>query len=141
MIDLYSTGIANKVLGEGNNKFPEGETFASMKRTFEDEGGVAFSFDFGNLELTGQVGEDVAGGGTPQPVNVSFTGESCGTCHANGGVVQSAADHQAHYDASEDTQFEAKISSVTPNLDNTTTVTFSVTKNGDAYEGLIKRDR
>jgi len=135
MIDLYSTGIANKVLGEGNNKFPEGETFASMKRTFEDEGGVAFSFDFGNLELTGQVGEDVAGGGTPQPVNVSFTGESCGTCHANGGVVQSAADHQAHYDASEDTQFEAKISSVTPNLDNTTTVTFSVTKNGDAYEG------
>jgi len=65
----------------------------------------------------------------------TLSAESCGTCHANGGVVQSAADHQAHYDASEDTQFEAKISSVTPNSDNTTTITFSVTKNGEAYTG------
>lgn len=132
-IDLYSTGIANEVLGEGSNKFPEGETFASMLAMYEAAGGVAFSFEFGNLNITGQVGgeeEEVA-----QPTPVTLSAESCSTCHANGGgVYQSAADHQEHYNSSADTQFEAQITNVvSSSVDNKTTITFSVTKNGEVY--------
>lgn len=43
--------------------------------------------------------------------------------------------HQKVFNSAEDTNFAAQLSSVTPNSDNTTTITFSVTKNGDAYTG------
>lgn len=122
IVNENSTALANKVLGEGVTKFPEGQTYSTMLTKFQAEGGVPFSFKLNNLNLTGQVGSVTPG---------ETVGDSAPVKYA---VYEDG--HQKVYDSSEDTSFAATITKITPNTtDNTTTVTVLVKKDGKLYVG------
>jgi OmcA/MtrC family decaheme c-type cytochrome len=122
-IDEASTALANEVLGEGVNRFPEGEGYASMLKKYQDAGGYAFSLRLGDFNLVGQVGGEpgaVETVGDSDPVKFSVYDDG----------------HQKVYNSTEDTSFEAKITDIYSSpTDNKTTVTISVTKDGKPYAG------